>query len=277
MYQLKDILNFSRKIERECKSGVPSKFLESTLEESLDFIAKRYKLLEKNPSRYNLQYYAQAINVAGQFIQKNKETLTQENLVILSKHIDDLCFFAQDILKQRFTLPEKSEELSQPQPRTHQPKYNDEFLSAVKKLDPAQGTKTDRTQTTKKFLESETFQKLKTYQTMLAEDKRDHTFWGYDFSVRGKHEALAQIITSLESQETMDGIRTVLKVFYDTKKSKRSDPELKSIYAYLNTGQNITTRVLGIKTTTIKLIDSLNELAKKTVEQERVDTQELGY
>jgi hypothetical protein len=116
------------------------------------------------------------------------------------------------------------------------------------------------------FLNSEQFEALKKYQAeVLTDDKRSHQYLCYfNLSERRKANVLNDLLTQLESQNTMEGIKKVLTNFYEGKnqqmRHKDSAEFDKSPYEILNLGQNITTRFFnrfGMRSTTITLLDAL--------------------
>lgn len=106
----------------------------------------------------------------------------------------------------------------------------------------------------KAFINSEAFKRLVNYNnTVLKNDIRDHSFWGFNLRVN-KSEILKKFTDKLECAINIDDVK---KVFEDLNYGRNG---FFGAYQTLNTGQNITTRFfgsLGMKTTTIKLIDEL--------------------
>lgn len=106
------------------------------------------------------------------------------------------------------------------------------------------------------FIDSSLFEMLKNYRfNVLHHDKRSHSFLGYSLAVKEKASILQALIQDLCAASSMVEIRGKLDTFYLGQGIAGSDYEL------LNTGQNICSRVLGLKTTTLEIIDRLQSLA----------------
>lgn len=103
------------------------------------------------------------------------------------------------------------------------------------------------------FVASPQFKRLKAYHTHnLVNDLRDHSFLGLNLRVE-KAPILKGLLNRLEAAQTMKEIQQIFDDFYSHKNND---------YCILNMGQNITTRilnVLGIRSTTVYLIDELYE------------------
>lgn len=265
-YALNDIIDCSREIEKKCKkTGIPARLVDKTWERSQASVLDCYKKLKKQSNKENLEYYAQAINIAGQFLRTYKEEATEINLKFLSKHLNLLNNEVKVLIPTAaIELPKPIKEELRQGVREQLITISPDFAESVKKKinTSDKGLQTEKTAAVEEFLDSKLFINLKKYRTMLANDKRDHSFFCFDFSVKNKHEALTQLIDILEKQTSMDAIRNVLKLFYKTKDTNYSTPNTKSIYDLINTGQNIFTWLTHKKTTSITLIDSLNDYAK---------------
>ncbi|KTD56528.1 hypothetical protein [Legionella shakespearei] len=122
------------------------------------------------------------------------------------------------------------------------------------------------------FFESDEFKSFVKYRDFLKNDERSHTFFGVNLDLhKEKYEIMNYVVTLLQVQTDIDGIRLVLDTFaagkgqlvsYDDGKTYKS-----SFYDILNMGQNITTFILGlfglINTTSI---NRFNLMIKKAEE-----------
>lgn len=136
------------------------------------------------------------------------------------------------------------------------PDLLDRFLLGVdKKI-----TKMVRDKQVDSFVGSEAFKRLKKYQNeVLSIDIRSHSYLCglLEFRV-DKASVLKEFIDGLETATSMLEIRKKIHQFYIGRDSLTYNNP--TPYQILNTGQNITTRffsILGMRTTTISLIDEL--------------------
>jgi len=110
-----------------------------------------------------------------------------------------------------------------------------------------------------RFLSSQEFESLKGYQQFLKHDQRSHTYFcgRIDMSsYQSKAVVLNNLIEKLEAARDMDTIKDILESY---KKGK-----VDGYYETLNKGQNITTRLLALKTTSVKRLEAVIDLAENT-------------
>lgn len=267
VYPLSSLIAFSREVEKKCElarkidasSGIPAaRFQEESWEPHQKEVKKCFYDLEEETNKKRLESYAQAINLASQFLNSDKKEIEDDRLVFLSKHLEQLSTHAKQLLEIQFELPQPVKEVVQVKP-SQGLTFSKDFLNNIESL---KGVTEEKTEAAKRFLNSPEFNALKAYRDHLRNNKHDHHFFCINFAVQSKHRGLTTLIKALESQTSMPEINAVLQAFYQTKGIQYADPHLKSIYDFLNTGQGLWTRLFGWKTTTIGIIDNLNEFAK---------------
>lgn len=97
--------------------------------------------------------------------------------------------------------------------------------------------------------DSQAFQAIKAHHKVLANDKRSHTYFfgAIDMTVGNKAAALHVFITEIDKATLMSDVEAAFTLYRE------------ALTETLGTGQNITTRALGLRTTSVKLIDALLE------------------
>lgn len=130
------------------------------------------------------------------------------------------------------------------------------------------------------FLNSEEFKAFKNYRDSLKTDSRNHSFMGTNLDLhQQKFQIMDNLVKQLESQTQMAGVHKILNEFAEGKGNTISKDGgktyNKSEYEVLNTGQNITTFVLGSmglkNTTSINRFEGLLKAADKIqpIEEQR--------
>ncbi|KTD24927.1 hypothetical protein [Legionella maceachernii] len=271
-FSLESILEFSRSVESQCgRQGVPAKFFKKNWIENAEWVVTCQSNLRKEPSQKNLECYAQAIHLAAQFLKSQEQASTTE-LGFLSQHLFTLDSEARVLLPNAvLNFPKPVDETKETLITQQFEQLKTLFLSGVDSSIGQIEEEYRPTPAVQVFLNSDEFTALKKYRdTVLKNDKRDHTFFGIDFALTMKYKALDLLINAFEQQKTLEGIDNVMKTFYNTK--NKSTREAKSIYDYLNTGQNLFTWFFGlfVKTTTVTLIDSLKEFMEENF-QDKVE------
>lgn len=262
-FSLSEIIRYSDSVERQCgRQGVPAiLFFNEKWEDNEKRITICHSNLMREKNQKNLECYAQAIHTAGKFLRA-KGLISVKKLEFLSEHLCTLDQEARSLLPQAtLTFPKPVNSSNESQIAQQFEKLKEHFLSKLKGLTEQTEEELAPTPSTQAFLRSEEFLALKNYRdNVLKNDRRDHTFFGIDFTVQKKYDALNLVIEAFEQQKTMAGIENVMRSFYNTK--NMSTASAKSIYDYLNTGQNLFTWFFGFlglkKTTTVNLIDALN-------------------
>lgn len=92
---------------------------------------------------------------------------------------------------------------------------------------------------------------------------RSHSYFCGAFSLRakGKADKLGQFIEALEDCTTGEELAEQMTALYA---QKHQNDNRDSLYEILNKGQNFTTRFFSLKTTTISLLDKIDEVLRPT-------------
>ncbi|CDZ78682.1 hypothetical protein BN59_02994 [Legionella massiliensis] len=113
-YALADIIKFSADVERECNTGIPARYSQELWETNIDYVVQCQTQLTSQATKKNLEYYAQAINLAAQYLRWEEESIrktSNEILVLLSEHLSELNRFSQTLLPEsQLTLPKPIDE-----------------------------------------------------------------------------------------------------------------------------------------------------------------------
>jgi hypothetical protein len=302
MYSLDAIVDFAQHISNACGGLVPRLDSAKNWHGIEDWHANKTRIkqyhenLQKDKTNSVLfSLYAQALKHATNYLIEKRQQGTEPTIKrcqFLEIHVNHL-YQVQDFVfgTKRFSLPSQ-----QKSPFAENTGLTGQLLEGIKarnantkavKLKYKKAIKgifnegkkdfntPNRSLEVESFLASEKFGQLKSYQKFLSIDERNHRFFCFDLSVKQKAQVLQKMIDSIEGQSTMVGVKKVLSEFYEGRHCQISyDGGIsyqKSPYEILNTGQNITTRLLsdfGLKTNCINRLDAVNDLAKSY----RIDT-----
>lgn len=272
LFSLQDIINYSENIDKICQQTIPARSYDSQWEANKSYLTERAEGFAKDQTKIKLQYYAQAIRLAATFLKANSN-FTKSKLEFLSQHLEELHLKALILLPLgSLQLPQVIDEQVLSEKKRQLEEISIYFKQKLQELAQISSDEYAPTAATKAFLTSPEFLALKEYKNVLENDRSSHRFFGVNFKVKKKYQALALLIETFEQQKTLEGINNVMNTFYNTKN------ESKSLYDFLNKAQGFFTWVaqdyffwlFEAKTTTVGLIDSLNDYLQ-TLNQDGVD------
>ena len=242
-------------------------------------ILKNLKTLLNNKDRHpseicdriaNWILYGRAIKNAIQSLEENKYHQSSEKLLVSRKILEEHFEFLYQPLKRfisyrTFAIIENSlpvpkapqfelvklQDIERKQEEL-QPLFDGDFSDTVNQTTRRLNDSVSNSNDVRELLESEQFRVIEAYANILKNDKRTHTFFCINLRVKDKFNELEKFINEIKSAQTLTELQEKLKQFYHG--AQRSN------YEILNTGQNITTRLFKLKTTTIEKIDAFNKL-----------------
>lgn len=284
MYKLEDISRYAafvaEKLSGQNRADEAGEILEK--QKKWDYYQKNLKKTSKklqsvrknvlNPSdeyKQNLADFAFALALAAAFLTQSEKQQNEKNLKSIDLYCSSLINFIKGVPQWEEQLTtgnfvaapqeqaEPVEHVSSSSSKTGKPRYRGSMFAPL-----INTTAETEQQEVKAFLEHEIFKDLESYyEQTLKDDRRSHSYFCGLFSLKvEKAEVLRDLINNLKVQKSMGGVKEVLDDFYAGKGKVYEESGKDTDYEILNKGQNITTRLFGLKTTTIDKIDNLYRL-----------------
>ncbi|MBA2650892.1 MAG: hypothetical protein H0U73_01280 [Tatlockia sp.] len=241
-YDLKQIVNFIDNIEAEYRKkntiimNIDRHHTWDRIQHEIGFRRQAHK---ENKYEQTLRNFAVALNYAANFLIKNRE--------------DDQFKTRQDFIDKQFNIFKRA---------YYQIYPNFKFKAPLPILEPSQlrpesaiNYKGEAHPEFQSLIENLTaFKELQTYlMDVLHKDTRSHSYWCFgDYSVK-KAGVLNQFLTDFVSLHNVTQMKEFLIQFY----SERGNTKLQTRVDILSKGQNITSRIFGIPTTTMEKIEKL--------------------